>query len=123
MHVPSRGNLFNMTDDLYYLTNPSGLVAVSHDRGETIIIPSGKVMHAIPPWEEVSEDLFSQLTDKQREVLAMFINHPEPTGMDKIIRDYQKRRDAYEQKHQIVHDAPRPLPMSDRVAVVKADKK
>lgn len=56
-------------EDLTYYQNPTGLIAVSYNQGETIILPSGKEMEITQFWEELSDDLFESLNDVQTRIL------------------------------------------------------
>ena len=60
-----------MTDnDIVYYENGKGGVAISTDAGETLMIANGKTMKSHGTiWQEVSEDLFDQLSDAQKEHL------------------------------------------------------
>ena len=54
-------------NDIVYYENGKGGVAISTDAGENLMIANGKTMKAHGTiWQEVSEDLFDQLSDAQK---------------------------------------------------------
>ena len=109
-----------MDQDLFYYRNRSGLIAVSFDQGDTIILPSGKLMDHTEFWEDVSEDLRAELTPQQEATLARNVEKEDKTEMGQIIRRYKQRRKLQERL-----DGQEPEPvyrtLSDDVKVVVAD--
>jgi len=75
---------FGKTEDIIYYTTPKGLVAVSLDEGETIILPGGKTMPPTEVWEEAATDLKDKLTPVQREAVDKFLSSEEMTDLERI---------------------------------------
>jgi hypothetical protein len=88
----------NPTAGYFYYRNRTGLVAVSYDEGDTLILPTGKVVEswtmAEGAWEETPEDLFSVLSDKQREALEILVAAQDDSEMGEIVANYTKARKA-----------------------------
>ena len=71
-----------MIEPFYYLNSRNGMVALSIDEGETMMLPSGKVLSVRPEvWELEPEDLEDDLSLKQQAFLA---HHKEKPPMDYI---------------------------------------
>jgi hypothetical protein len=81
---------YGKTEEILYFTTPKGLVAVSLDEGETIVLPSGKTMKPTEVWEEASTDLIDKLTPIQRAALDTFRAAPEMTDLERMAWDLHK---------------------------------
>lgn len=108
--------------DLTYFKNRSGMVAVSYDGGDTIIIPSGKTMDHNVFWEDVADDLRSELTPEQEGPLQRAIARYDSSPMGDIIRTYGRNRKLAERLDGI---EPEPVyrKLPDSVRVIVSDLK
>ena len=109
-----------MEEVLFYYRNRSGLVAVSCDEGDTIILPNGKVMEHNDFWEDAQEDLRAELTPQQEAALKRAEARVDNSEMGQIIRKYSRSRKEQERLDGVEHEPIRRKP-SDDVLVVVAD--
>ena len=109
-----------MEIELLYYRNPTGLIAVSFDQGETIILPSGKRMPLTQFWEELPEDYRSDLTKEQESLLKVHLEIEDKSEMGQIVRRYRQRRIVQERLDGITPD-PTYRKVSADVLVVVAD--
>jgi len=68
-----------------YYRNPKGVVGLSLDEGETLMLPSGKVLpvrHEV--WEADSDDPEAELSPKQQAYLAAHRSKPPMTEIDEL---------------------------------------
>jgi hypothetical protein len=80
------------TDEIIYFTTARGLVAVSLDEGETIILPSGKTMAPTEVWEESPVELPDRLNETQRASLDKFLSCDGMTEIEKLVWKMRKGR-------------------------------
>lgn len=107
-----------VTDIIYYVT-AKGLVALSLDEGETIILSSGKRMPPTEVWEETSDDLEASLSDKQKTLLVEARKKKPMTEIEALAWAHRKRerhdKRAYTKGPKFVRE------LGENVAVVKSD--
>jgi len=100
--------------DPWYYRNPKGLVAISVDEGETVCIPSGKVLPWAEAWEETMDNLGAELTPAQQAVIDKIELEAQEranlTGIDKMVADLEDRTIAERAKHEWV-EKPREHPV------------
>ena len=106
--------------ELVYYKNRSGLIAVSCDFGDLIILPTGKVMENSEFWEEVGEDLRSQLTPPQEAALKRAIERIDTRPVGDIVRQYSRDKRTQDRLNGIEHE-PVYRKLSEDVMVVVAD--
>lgn len=109
-----------METELFYYRNPTGLIAVSFDQGETIVLPSGKRMEYTHFWEELPDDHHSELTPEQDAVLKSHLEIEDKSEMGQIIRKYRQRRLLQERLDGITPE-PTYRKLPEDVMVVVAD--
>lgn len=97
---------FGRVEDIIYYTTEKGLVAVSLDEGETIVLPTGKRMPPTEAWEETSEDLESRLTDAQKRALRVALGKPEMSEVGALAWKHRKRV-IHDNRAYVQHEAPR----------------
>jgi hypothetical protein len=114
-----------MSIPLYYYRNRSGMVAVSYDEGNNIIIPTGRIIELIDAWEEVPEDCRSELNADQLRILESMQKSQRTDAMGHIINSFgRENRDA--QRRDVGPDNSyriRELPESARVVVASFNQK
>lgn len=81
-----------MSTPLYYYRNRSGLVAVSYDEGNNIIIPTGRVIEIIDAWEEDPGDCHKELNHDQVRILDEMILKQRDDEMNGIINKFSRMR-------------------------------
>jgi hypothetical protein len=85
--------------ELQFFKNKSGtLIAVSYDDGDTIVLPSGKVMEVTDAWEDVVEDLTSELSEQQNRILANWRSSRGNSEMGALVRNYSRNRKLQEER-------------------------
>lgn len=108
------------TMELSYFKNRSGLIAVSCDYGDHIILPSGKTMEFNDFWEDVDSDHRSDLTPVQEASLKRALERFNATPVGDIVRSYSRNRKIQERLN-----GTEPIPerrvLSEDVLVVVAD--
>lgn len=109
-----------MSVDLCYFRNRSGLVAVSCDEGDTLILPTGKIMEFNEFWEDVEEDLKSQLTTPQDAALQRMIARIDQSEIGGIVRTYSRNKRIQERLDGVDHE-PVYRTLSPDAIVVVAD--
>ena len=113
-----------MPDPWYYL-NPSGKVAFSMDEGDTLCLPSGKLIPYQDAWEEVQDDLQGKLTPTQAKTLGAMQKAAEErsrlTGIDKIADDLVTRGKAERKKARYAEPKPVYPKISESALVVTSD--
>ena len=92
---------------LFY-QNPKGAYGVSFDEGETLWLPTGKVLSSIPDvWEETDQPEDSLLSAAQLTALKNHLSKPEMTAIEERaweMRQVARNRPAYGGKR-IDHEA------------------
>lgn len=83
--------MYGRIEDIIYYETAKGLVAVSLDEGETIILPSGKTMPPTEMWEESPIDLKDKLNALQLEAVEKFLAQPGMTELEQIAWRHHKR--------------------------------
>lgn len=109
-----------MEADLFYYRNRTNLVAVSCDQGDTIVLPSGKVMECNNFWEEVTENLRSELTPAQESEILVQMASIDTSPVGEIVRRFSRNRKAQERLDGISKE-PEYRKLPDDVMVVVAD--
>ncbi len=104
--------------------NCKGAVAISFDDGETIYLPTGRVIDRTDMWEEANENLEDQLNEFQTKGLARFrkrqtSDHAGENELASIVRSYREERIAEERFYEPAPVQYRKLP--DSVKVIVAD--
>lgn len=107
-----------------YFTNRSGAVAVSFDNGETLYLPTNRVLDYTEMWQELSEPAEDRLNEFQLRGLARFRERQAGKDADKsvleaIVQDLRDGRKAEERFYEPPERQYRKLP--DSVLVVVAD--
>jgi len=111
-----------MEIELYYYRNNSGMVAVSADEGDTIIVPTGNVLPPSAAWEEVQEDLRSELNAVQEASVKRFIENYDDSPVAGVVRKFARNRAIQERLDGIEHERVyRKLPADVLVVVAEFD--
>lgn len=79
----------------HYYRNPGNVLGLSLDEGETLMLPSGKVLplrHDV--WEADSDENEEELSPKQRDYLAAHRNKPPMTEIDELAWKLRKGRQS-----------------------------
>lgn len=84
--------------ELSYYCNRSGLVAVSYDEGNNIILPTGRIIELIDTWEEVSDDCHGDLNEEQLRILSRMQITQRTDLMGHIINQYSRDRREVERR-------------------------
>lgn len=108
--------------DLFYYRNRTGLVAVSYDEGNTIVVPAGRVIPVTDAWEEVTDDCSTELTPEQRKTLDTMLPRQRTDEMGHIINAFSRRRRIVEARDGVNTES-RVRPIPEGASVVVSDIK
>lgn len=106
--------------ELFYYRNRSGLISVSCDQGDTIVLPSGKVMEHNEFWEDTTDDLRAELTPEQEAALQRQLARQDNSEMGQIVRRFSRNRKDQERLDGVEPDPVRRRLSAD-VLVIVAD--
>lgn len=83
---------------LNYYRNRSGLVAVSYDDGDTVVVPTGRVLEVTEAWTDVEDDCHAELTPEQLRILERMVPLQRTDELGGIISRFSRNRRAVERR-------------------------
>ena len=117
--IISQSIMSSWEQDIIFYTNGRGGVAVSVDRGDSLILANGRNIQAAETvWEETDEDVEARLTDVQKQAVTEVRSRPELDGMDKIVYGYTRARQNIQRNDMPLPGRKPPVLSEDAVVVV-----